>query len=450
MKRRRLAYCGFYTFAQPNFFILDPELSKRILSKDFQHFTDRCFFVNEEIDPFSAHLLSLKGSQWKLRRNKISPTFTSGKMKMMFETLLNCTKDLRVLMEDFAENYQIFNANEIFERFTIDIIGSCGFGIECNSLRDPNSEFTKYGKKALKEGAWHQFKMNVSIFAPNLFDSFRIPLNSPDVTRFFMNTVKETLRYREENNVVRKDFMHLMIQLKNNVKIENDDNIGELKSKDSGTAVSLTDQQIAAEAFLFFFAGFETSARTLTFCFYELASNMEIQEKLRTEIQNVLAKYGGRVTYDAVMEMTYMQKCISETLRKYPPIPGITRKCTERYKLPDTNVIIEKDVLIFVPISAFHHDPEYYPNPEKFDPERFSSENQFGRHQYAWLPFGEGPRACIGMRFAIMQVKVGLAALLQKYKFSVNSKTQIPFVFDPMHVFLTPKHGIWLNVEKIK
>ncbi|KAF2896449.1 hypothetical protein ILUMI_09729 [Ignelater luminosus] len=449
MKNKGLEYCGFYAFARPNLILLDPELIKAILSKDFQHFTDRGFYINEKVDPLSAQLLTLKGLQWKLRRNKISPTFTSGKVKMMFETLLNCTKELKVLMNDFAENHQVLDVKNILGRFTTDVIGSCGFGIECNSLRNPDSEFMKYGKKAFGEGTWDHLKNSVSLLSPKLFDIFKIPLNNPEVIKFYMNTVKETLRYREENNVVRKDFMHLMIQLKNNVKIENDDNLGELRSKESGNTMSLTDDQIAAEAFVFFFAGYDTSATTLSFCFYELASNVEIQENLRNEIKNVLAKYEGRLTYDAIMEMTYMDKCIRETLRKYPPVPAVVRTCTKRYKIPNANVVIEEGVTVYVPILGIHYDSEYYPNPNKFDPERFSSENKSER-QYTWLPFGEGPRVCIGMRFAQMEVKVCLATLLQSYKFSVNPKTQIPIVFEPTSLLLAPKGRIWLNVEKFK
>lgn len=87
---------------------------------------------------------------------------------------------------------------------------------------------------------------------------------------------------------------------------------------------------------------------------------------------------------------------IIETLRKYPPIPTIFRICTEQYKIPDTNVVIDKDTIVQIPILGIHYDPEYYPDPDKFDPERFSLENKSQRHQYTWLPFGEGPRICIG------------------------------------------------------
>ncbi|KAF2892518.1 hypothetical protein ILUMI_13655 [Ignelater luminosus] len=447
MKQKDLKYCGFYFLTQPNFVLVDPELIKVILTKDFQYFTDRRIYANEETDPLSTNVLTLDGSKWKVRRSKISPAVTSGKMKMMFETLFNCTKELTAWMNQVAENQEVLDTKEILGRFTTDVIVSCGFGIECNSLKNPNSDFRKYGKKILGESPIDQLKNLIAMLVPKVFEIIKIPVMNTEATTFFMNIVKETIKYREENNVTRKDFLDLLIQLKHNVRIKDDDNVGELKSNDSEQL--LTVEQIAAEAYLFFAAGFETSSTTLTFCFYELASNPDVQEKLRNEIKKTLANYNGELSYDAVMEMSYMDKCINETLRKYPPFPTIGRICTKNYKVPDSNVVIEKGTAIVIPISGIHYCPEYYPEPEKFDPERFSPENKSKRHHYTWLPFGEGPRNCIGMRFGLMQVKVGLAVLLKDYKFTVNSRTQTPLIMDPASFISTAKGGIWLNVVKI-
>jgi cytochrome P450 len=85
-----------------------------------------------------------------------------------------------------------------------------------------------------------------------------------------------------------------------------------------------------------------------------------------------------------------------ETLRKYPPLPVLNRECTKTYKIPDTDIVLEKGTLTAIPVLALHHDPKYYPDPQKFDPERFSEEEKAKRHHYVYLPFGEGPRICIG------------------------------------------------------
>lgn len=99
------------------------------------------------------------------------------------------------------------------------------------------------------------------------------------------------------------------------------------------------------------------------------------------------------------MKLVYYRIFILETLRKYPPLPFLTRECVQEYKIPDTDVIIEKGTKIMIPVKSIHYDSEIYEDPTKFDPDRFSVENKANRNQYAHLPFGEGPRICIGMIF---------------------------------------------------
>jgi len=94
--------------------------------------------------------------------------------------------------------------------------------------------------------------------------------------------------------------------------------------------------------------------------------------------------------------MTYLDKVVAEILRKYPPLPMLNRECSKPYKIPGTDTVLEKGIPVFIPVTALHYDPNYYPEPERFDPERFSDEEKQKRHHYVYLPFGEGPRICIG------------------------------------------------------
>lgn len=119
------------------------------------------------------------------------------------------------------------------------------------------------------------------------------------------------------------------------------------------------------------------------------------------------------------------------------------------YKIPDTDLVIEKDTLTFIPVYSIHHAPSLYANPDKFDPERFTEENKQDRHPMAYLPFGEGPRNCIGLRFGLMQTRIGLIRLMQNFKFSPASKTMIPLEFLPRAPLLCPAEDMWLRVEKV-
>jgi cytochrome P450 family 6 len=235
--------------------------------------------------------------------------------------------------------------------------------------------------------------------------------------------------------------MQLLIDLKNNKLAE------EEGYKHDGK--TLTMDEITAQSFIFFLAGFETSSTTMTFALYELAKNQEIQKKVRHEMEAVLARHDGKITYDCVQEMKYLNQVLDETLRKYPPVPFITRECVKDYKVPDQDVIIEKGTRVVVSIFGIHYDEEYYPDPEKFDPERFNEENSSSRHQYAHIPFGEGPRICIGLRFGLMQSKVGLTSLLTKYNFTLNQKTKQPLTFQRHSFILAADGDVWLNAEKL-
>ncbi|KAF2904071.1 hypothetical protein ILUMI_02105 [Ignelater luminosus] len=451
MKAKGLRYCGYYFFTEPVLVVLDLDLVKSVITKDFSHFTDHAEYCNEKNDPLSGHLFALRGEKWKKLRVKMTPTFTSGKMKMMFQSLIDCSHELIRHMDGLCERKEPMDVKEVAGKFTTDIIGTCAFGIECNSFRNPNSEFRKHGRQIFQSSFKETLKNLIALTVPQVLDVLRIPLFKPSVSKFFLGIVKETVDYREKNNVVRNDFMHLLIQMKNNVKLKDEENAGQLKSEENRNSAgsTLTIEELAAQAFVFFIAGFETSSTTLTFCFYELVINPEIQERLRNEIEDVLEKHDGKVTYNAIMDMTYLDMCVNEALRKYPSLPVLTRYCTQPYKIPDSDVVIDKGVQVYIPILGIQCDPDYYPDPEKFDPERFSPENKSKRHPYAWLPFGEGPRSCIGMRFGLMQTKVALVILIKNYKFSLNSKTRHPLKLDPQAVVTSPLGGVWLNVEKV-
>ncbi|KAL2736912.1 cytochrome P450 6B5-like [Vespula squamosa] len=158
----------------------------------------------------------------------------------------------------------------------------------------------------------------------------------------------------------------------------------------------LDENSIAAQAFVFFAAGYETSSNTIAFCLHELALNEEIQEKTRRDINDSITKRDGKLTYDAVQDMKYLDLVILETLRKYPPAPLLSRRCEYKYQIPGSKVELPAGMRVVIPIYGLHHDPDHYPDPETFNPDRFMDENKRTRHPYTYLPFGEGPRACIG------------------------------------------------------
>lgn len=134
----------------------------------------------------------------------------------------------------------------------------------------------------------------------------------------------------------------------------------------------------------------------------------------------------------------------------YGPVAQLLRKASYDFKIPNTNLTIPKGTQVIIPAYAVHMDPDIYPDPDKFDPERFSVENKRNRHPMAFLAFGEGPRNCIGERFGLMQTKIAIIKLITNFKFSTTSRTPIPMVFDKKNLIISPDgNDMWLKLEKL-
>lgn len=140
---------------------------------------------------------------------------------------------------------------------------------------------------------------------------------------------------------------------------------------------------------MFFLAGFETSSSVANFALYELAINHDIQIRLRQEIVDTLEKFDGKVTYESLLEMKYLDMVFNETIRKYPVVDSQFRKCGKDYKIPNSKLTIPKDTLVVLSSHALHHDERFYEEPSKFDPERFTDENVKKRHPFAYIPFSK-------------------------------------------------------------
>ncbi|NP_001306754.1 cytochrome P450 6A70 precursor [Ceratitis capitata] len=436
---------GAYIFLQRVAFIIDLDLIKRILVKDFNNFTDRGLFHNVRDDPLTGNLLFLDGEQWRVLRHKLSPAFTTGKLRYMFPTMVAVSERIAGTCERIMDLGSTVEMKELCARYTTDVIGEVAFGIECNSLRDPQAIFRRMGRNIVEKPR-HSLLVQAFMFTdPKRARQLRLKNFPDDVTEFFMGAVRETVAYREENKVRRNDFMDMMLELK-----AQRDRLNGVDIREDDLTNGLNIDQVAAQALVFYLAGFETSSTVMSFCIYELALREDVQMKLREEIFNVLQKTKGELTYEAIKEMTYLKKVIAESLRMHPVIPHLVRVTTADYHIPNTDIVLERGMRLFIPVDAIHHDPEIYAEPEKFDPERFTPAAIEKRHPFAYLPFGEGPRNCIGMRFGELQASIGIIQLLRNFHFKPCARTKVPLVYAKKNFLIAAEGGIHLMVEKLE
>lgn len=299
---------GIYFAVNPGLLIRDPKTIQDILVTDFSSFRDRTRYVDEKIDPMADNLLLQRGDKWKYTRTKLSPTFTSGKLKGMFDTIVDCVKSLQIHLDGIAKSGDSVNTRELFAQFATNVLASVAFGIDVDCIENPDAEFRKYGRKIFDSTIRNALR-GISQLSPTLSKFFGVRFTDKDVAQFMVDTVRQNSEYREKNNIVRKDFFQLLIQLRNTGYVEESDDWS-TKASQSETGTKETFEEMAAQAFVFFVAGFESSSSTLSFCMYEFARNPETQQKAYDEITSVLKDYDGTLNYESAMEMKYTENCI--------------------------------------------------------------------------------------------------------------------------------------------
>lgn len=300
-------FYGIYTSIQPGLLIRDPKIIKDIFIKEFQSFSHRGFTANIHVDPMANNILLQQGEQWKRMRTQFSPAFSSGKLKGMFDTIVDCGKPLEKYIESFANTNKSVEMREAFARFATNVIVSVAFGIKINCFEEIDCSFRKHGQQFFAPGIKNTLRTMLPVMIPTLAKLLRIRWADKESGEFMTEAVRQNVEYREKHDVSRKDFFQLLMQLRNTGKLQNDD---DWSAKPTTDKKSLTIEQMAAQAFLFFAGGFESSSSTMSFCAYELAKHPDIQQKAYEEITEVLQKHNGNFTYEAVADMKFMNQCL--------------------------------------------------------------------------------------------------------------------------------------------
>ncbi|XP_076309582.1 cytochrome P450 3A2-like [Tachypleus tridentatus] len=423
----------------------EPELLKNILVKDFHAFSRvRDFSVNDAI--LDKMLFSLQDEDWKRVRTILTPTFTSKRMRGMAEQIGKCAEVITNAFLKAADEGKTVDCKKYFQSLTMDIIARCAFGIKISSLDDPNNQFVVNGKKFFSGS----FKFVLFFLLPWVFRMFNINIVDTQAEQFFKDITMKLIEERRKSSQQESrydDFLQLLLDAQNDETKDGEIlEIGSEGKEKSNKLKELSEDEIISQCCMFFVVGSQTTSLTLSFVLYNLAVNPECQEKLVQEIKESLQNE-NQCLHDIVNKMNYFDAVISETLRLFPPAIFSERRCTEDYVLDYGNIVIPKDMIIHYPIYAIHHDPEWFPDPETFNPDRFLPENKDSILPYTYFPFGAGPRNCIGMRFAQLVVKICLLKILTAVKFSRCKETKVPIVISSDIGLLEPEDVI-LKLER--
>jgi len=461
-RHRSKPYCGWFMMRQPVLNINDPELLRHILVKDFNSFVERSsydsdtFLEGGKYDKiWGRQLTSLKGDEWKQVRGTFSPIFTSGKMKGMLGFIRITADHLVKEFDKYSEGTEEVDCKKLFGSFTMDSLASAAFGIDVNSFNEENSNFTQCAAALFQMSVVDTVLIMFKIIVPGLsklFETFNINIWKKRETKFFYDVILATIKARREGRQERRnDLVDLMMDsMKHDFVEEKEEEQFERDMKLKVDIKKAVDEDtLVATAMLFMIAGYDTTATTLSFASYILSKHPEEQQRLQGEIDQAFADADGDFPdYSAIQSLPYLDMVVHETLRMHPPIPFLSREAGVDYKIPGTDVQLRKGDLVSYVASGLHTDPAHYSHPDQFHPEHFSKEEKAGRSPYAFQAFGQGPRACIGMRFALLEAKVALVAVCRKFTLSPGTKTQEPLKQDPVVGVNWPKGGLWVKAAK--
>nr|AAA35742.1 glucocorticoid-inducible cytochrome P-450 [Homo sapiens]BAA00001.1 cytochrome P-450 [Homo sapiens]prf//2108280A cytochrome P450-3A5 [Homo sapiens] len=423
---------GFYDGQQPVLAITDPDMIKLVLVKE-------CYSVFTNREPFGpvgfmkSAISIAEDEEWKRLRSLLSPTFTSGKLKEMVPIIAQYGDVLVRNLRRERETGKPVTLKDVFGAYSMDVITSSSFGVNVDSLNNPQDPLVENTKKLLRFDFLDPFFLSITVFPflIPILEVLNICVFPREVTNFLRKAVKRMKESRlEDTQKHRVDFLQLMIDSHKN-------------SKETESHKALSDLELVAQSIIFIFAGYETTSSVLSFIMYELATHPDVQQKLQEEIDAVLPNKAPP-TYDTVLQMEYLDMVVNETLRLFPIAMRLERVCKKDVEI--NGMFIPKGWVVMIPSYALHRDPKYWTEPEKFLPERFSKKNKDNIDPYIYTPFGSGPRNCIGMRFALMNMKLALIRVLQNFSFKPCKETQIPLKLS-LGGLLQPEKPVVLKVE---
>uniref|UniRef100_A0A4W4DM62 unspecific monooxygenase n=1 Tax=Electrophorus electricus TaxID=8005 RepID=A0A4W4DM62_ELEEL len=404
---------GIYDGRLPILMVLDQEMIKAIMVKEcYSVFTNRRETNMDLAGPFADGITIVKDEKWKRIRGSLSPFFTSGKLKEKMH-----------VQSSFLR--QVFLFSSVLAPYSMDVVASSSFSVDIDSINNPNDPFVTHIKKIFSFSFFSPLFLIITLFpfVVPLLAKLGVTLFSKSSVDFFYSALKKIKDHRV-------DFLQLMIQS------QISDSQAEQASNEH-LSKGLTDHEILSQSFIFILGGYETTSVTLTYLLYNVVTNPDCMTKLVEQIDKVFP-LDAPMTYDTLMKFEYLDMVINESMRLLPTAPRLERVCKKTIEI--SGITIPKQTLVAIPTYVLHRDPQLWEAPEEFRPERFSPGNDIS--PYAFMPFGLGPRNCVGMRFALMIMKVVVVKLLQNFSMETCKETQIPI---QLNALFQPKVPVTLK-----
>nr|QST15050.1 CYP360A10 protein [Diaphanosoma celebensis] len=401
---------GVFDGQQPNLIVSDPEIIRSVLVEDFECFTNKRKY-DMPFKFFRKMILHARDDEWKLIRTSISPAFRAERMTHIIkQKSLDLTERLVTIANDSGK----FNCRDVFNHFAMEVIAECVFAKKIDCHDNENELFMKNAQTAFCPSACKSPAVLIPFVFPKLTTLLAKSMMAPKEFQYFLDILEQVIAARAQSDKRYDDFLEAATELVSKESEEVNGSRVPVWTKEE------VDEIVIAQSCVFLTAGFETTVSTLSNICLLLARHPEVQDKLHQLTVDKIEEY-GKVCHEMLADFPYVEQVVKEALRLYSPIPRLERQCNKAVSYD--GIDIKEGVIVSVPVYALHYSEEYYPQPEKFDPDRWSPENKSKNNPYTFVPFGMGPRSCVGMKFAMDEIKLALCTLIAKLKFSPAKET---------------------------
>jgi len=410
--RRNLIYSKLLFL--DSFLVIKPDYIERVLLTNQQNYV-KSKFVQRLLGPVLGEgLFTAEGEAWRRQRRIASPAFQHRRIEGFVEIMADCAEAVAVR---WAKRTEPFDVAAEMMGLTLDIIARTMFSAEVGG----QIERVRHLMDVL---IWDLRPSGLDLFGFPDWLPRLMPRSVKEAIREFDAMMEEMIGARRRNGAERGDLLSML-----------------MAARDPETGEGMSDRQLRDEIMTFFLAGHETTANALGFAWWLLAENPEAEAKLQAEADGL--PMGRRLGFAALAALPYAKRVFEETLRLYPPAHTISRRAVAEDEIG--GVRVPADSLVSISTYVTHRSPALWPDPDRFDPDRFTPERSAGRHRFAYIPFGGGPRICIGMNFALAEAQIILATLARSFRLTMVSGRPVRPVG---MITLRAKGGIWATASR--
>lgn len=423
---------GCYVMRRPGLLIRDPELIKKVVQTNFSNFQNNLVELHEKLDPIlSKNPFFAKDETWEKSRVLLTSNFSGRKLRCLLIFVDQACEKLKLYIDSKIINNSASEDLELrflFSRAIADIIANVSFGLEGRNFEDEIDEtaFINIPEKVFNLDKFRAVQQLTRFFLPKMANLMRVGVATEEVNGYIKHHMRNFIESKLQSGSTNSDYLQFSM---------NDVN-------------KIDENMIMAQATAILFDGYEAIGSTLSFLFYRLSQNLEIQEKAREEVNRVFEEFNLKFSYESLKNMTYMDQIINEVLRMNPLFGDITRLCNEETTLEGFDGLtcrLRPGDMVLVSATGLHYDQEFWPDPDTFDPERFDPSVK--RNKYTYFGFSQGARMCPGRRMGVMVVKAVAAMILHNYLTVTSNKMEVKLTLNKNTFASSVEGGVWVNFK---